>query len=91
MCFSNLPVEFDEEGDPYLADEADEVERPGDVDHDHPACDCDVETGDVRLSADPEAAFEAIVGSLPEGARTHLEAAEGQGTVQGGPDAAEGD
>ena len=33
MCFSNLPIEFDDEGNPYLAEEADGVEEGSSPDH----------------------------------------------------------
>lgn len=65
MCFSNLPIEFDENGDPSLAEEADDVERPG--------CGCE----EVALEElDPEEAFHDIVASVPEGVRDHLDEAE---------------
>lgn len=50
MCFSNLPVEFDDQGNPYLADEADDVRHT-----DRPAAD------DAPLDADPEGAYAAIL------------------------------
>lgn len=63
MCMSNLPIEFDENGDPYLAEAADEVDVPG--------CGCE---DDVALEAlDPEAAFEDIVESVPDDVRERLE------------------
>jgi hypothetical protein len=79
VCFSNLPLEFDEEGNPYLAEEADEVERPGDGgeggeavhDHGH-AADCGCGAGEADLEADPEGAYEAIVDSLPKSARERV-------------------
>ncbi|MFB6168099.1 MAG: hypothetical protein ABEJ43_04555 [Haloferacaceae archaeon] len=69
MCFSNLPLEFDEDGNPYLAEEADDIERPGEHDH---AADCGCGTAEGDLDADPEAAYETIVESLPEAAREHV-------------------
>lgn len=74
MCFSNLPLEFDEDGNPYLAEEADDVARPGErggAGHDHGA-DCGCDTAEADLDTDPEGAYEAIVESLPEGAREHV-------------------
>jgi hypothetical protein len=44
MCFSNLPVAFDDEGNPYLAEEAEDVDPPGNIDA----------RGDVDTSADAD-------------------------------------
>lgn len=63
MCFSNLPIEFDENGDPYLAEAAEAVHQPG--------CGCDADADLAEL--DPEAAFEDIVESVPDDVRRHLE------------------
>lgn len=71
MCFSNLPVEFDEDGNPYLAEEAESVDQPpGHVDD----CGCDLgeSVTDVDLSADPEDAYETILSGLRDDARKHL-------------------
>jgi hypothetical protein len=63
MCFSNLPIEFDEQGNPALAEVADTVEDPGTHDHDEHA----VDTDEVpTLDADPEAAYAEIMESVPE-------------------------
>ena len=63
MCFTNLPVEFDENGDPYLAEEADDVEHGTD-------CGCGA---DVAIDEDdPEAAFEAVLSSVPESVHEDL-------------------
>jgi hypothetical protein len=62
MCFSNLPIEFDEEGDPYLAEEAERVEQP----------DAGVGTTDGELDVEPRKTYEAIVGDMPPSARKHL-------------------
>ena len=63
MCFSNLPVEFDESGDPYLAEEADDVEHVAD-------CGCGT---DVALDEeDPEAVFEAVASTVPESVREEM-------------------
>lgn len=70
MCFSNLPVEFDEEGNPSLADEAEDVEQPGTCTHDG---DCNCAADDDEIETDPEATYETIVASLPAGAREHVE------------------
>lgn len=67
MCFSNLPVEFDEHGNPYLADEADDVDRPRAMSDDEPS-----------LDEDPRGAYAEIVNDLPEGLRASL-AAESDG------------
>ncbi|WP_396611345.1 hypothetical protein ACH9L7_14195 [Haloferax sp. S1W] len=86
MCFSNLPLEFDEDGNPFLAKEAEAVERPEEShNHDSDAIDRDSGTdnpdADVAadphadVAADPEAAYEAIVASLPASARHHVDSA----------------
>lgn len=77
MCFSNLPIEFDDEGNPYLADEAEEVEEPGNRDHqshDHNHDDeVAADTGKApALDADPEAAYAEIVADVPESVREEL-------------------
>jgi hypothetical protein len=59
-----LRIEFDDDGNPYLADEADAVDRP--------ACGCGEDVPALDED-DPEAAFEAIVESVPEEVRTYLE------------------
>jgi hypothetical protein len=67
MCFSNLPIEFDEEGNPRLAEEAEEVERP--------ACGCIDDAPALALDEDdPEEAFEEIVESVPDEVRARLDA-----------------
>lgn len=62
MCFSNLPVEFDESGDPYLAAEAEDVEH----------VDCGCETDVAIAEDDPEAVFEAVASTVPESVREEL-------------------
>ena len=63
MCFSNLPIEFDENGTPYLKEEAEDVHRPG--------CGCE---DDIALEElDPEEAFDDIVEAVPEDVQEHLE------------------
>lgn len=63
MCFSNLPIEFDESGDPYLAEEAEDVEHVAD-------CGCGT---DVAIDEDdPEAVFEAVASTVPEDVREEL-------------------
>jgi len=89
MCFSNLPLEFDEDGNPYLAEEADEVDRPGEGGghaHDHgdgPAGDCGCGAIEAELDADPEGAYEAIVESLPDSARERVASEESPATGDG--------
>ena len=63
MCMSNLPIEFDEHGDPYLAEEAEAVDRP--------ACGCgeDVAVDDL----DPAEAFDDIAESVPDDVLEHLD------------------
>ena len=82
MCFSNLPIEFDEAGDPYLADEAEDVERVAD-------CGCETDVGIDE--EDPEAVFEAVASTVPESVREELgwaveDATDGDGTVETLPD-----
>lgn len=79
MCFSNLPVEFDENGDPYLADDADAITHPGDEDSvgdGTDGCAC-VADADLSLDEAPEEAYDAILASVPETARSHLTSATG--------------
>lgn len=95
MCFSNLPISFDEEGNPYLAEEADDVTRP--------SANGDGAEGDVRSDADngegrpagiaedPRGAYEEILRSVPAPAREHLEGAPGDERPERDADAAEGD
>lgn len=66
MCFSNLPVEFDDHGNPYLADDAEPVEYP-ESDRDD----------DQDLGHDPEGAYVAILADLPAGARERISATTG--------------
>lgn len=71
MCFSNLPIEFDEDGDPYLADAAEEVSEPGT--HTTSAHDCGCpERADALDDADPEEAFADILESVTDAGRSHL-------------------
>ncbi|MFC4439109.1 MULTISPECIES: hypothetical protein [Natrialbaceae] len=78
MCFSNLPIEFDDEGDPYLASEAETVERPT-TETESAACDCDDATADIPLEdADPEEMYESILAGMPREARERLTAHRGR-------------
>lgn len=87
MCFTNLPVEFDENGDPYLAEVADDVDRPDTAEHDHAAEACDCADADAPLEADPEAAYETLVAAVSDATRDHLT----DGTEATGDDAADPD
>jgi len=79
MCMSNLPIEFDENGDPHLAEAADEVDRPG--------CDCG---DDVALDdLDPEDAFADIAESMPGDVLEHLEAGSDAPEPPDAPDASD--
>lgn len=80
MCFSNLPIEFDDEGNPYLADEAEEVDEPGTHDREERATDA----GEAPLDADPEAAYAEIVECVPESVREVL--GEEHATTESGGD-----
>jgi hypothetical protein len=92
MCFSNLPIEFDEEGNPYLAEEADDVEHVADC-----GCGADVAIDET----DPETVYEDIVSSIPESVREEIVGGVGDGPNDRTPrdvpvdeprgDAAEGD
>ena len=62
MCFSNLPIEFDANGDPYLAEEAEDVERPDTVDT----------RTDEALDIAPQEAYEAILNGVPRSTRERL-------------------
>lgn len=73
MCFSNLPVEVDDDGNVYLADEADDVERPVEGRTDPTPGGDGVE---ADLAADPEGAYRAIVDSLPPDTRAVVEAGD---------------
>jgi len=74
MCFSNLPIEFDEAGDPHLAEEAEDVEHVAD-------CGCGT---DIAIDEeDPEAVFEAVASTIPEDVREQLGWQVGDAT--GGP------
>ena len=76
MCFSNLPIEFDDEGNPYLAEEADDVDRPsgtGAASASASNCGCANESDDVPLDeADPEAVYEEILETMPRDVRDQL-------------------
>lgn len=69
MCFSNLPVEFDAEGNPRLAGSDDE-ETGHDHDHDH-GRDATTWTDDDGL--DPEARYREILDALPDRARDRID------------------
>jgi hypothetical protein len=62
MCFSNLPVEFDEQGNPYLAQEAEEIER----------ADATLDETDETLEAAPYEAYEAILDDMPQSVQEQL-------------------
>lgn len=94
MCFSNLPIEFNEEGDPYLAEDAAEVD-----DVSASGCGCGTHAEDVPLeAADPEEMYAEIMATMPRSVRERLaDGAEEQGDAVEGPggaghrDSAEGD
>ena len=91
MCFSNLPIEFDDEGNPYLADEADDVDRPSSAGAESECasasdCGCADESGDVPLNeADPEAVYEELLETMPSDVREQLVDSSGPTT----PDASD--
>ena len=87
MCFSNLPIEFDEEGNPYLAEEADEVDAVPEQ-----GCGCGAQAEEVPLEeADPEAMAEDILAAVsgPVGDR-HADGVE-EGSSPDHRNSAEGD
>lgn len=68
MCFSNLPIEFDEEGNPHLADEADEIDGIPTS-----GCDCGADAEDVSLDeSDPEAVYEDVLRTMPPAVRERI-------------------
>ena len=69
ICFSNLPVEFDEQGNPYLTDEADDVKQPERIPGD-----------ELSLDDDPEEAYAEIVAGVPQSVRESL--GDGHGHVE---------
>lgn len=75
MCFSNLPIEFDDAGNPYLGDEADDVERPDSTTREADGAD------PVEIEVAPERVYDAIVNSLPDGARHDVILRRGEPTL----------
>lgn len=82
MCFTNLPIEIDENGDPYLADDADDIEHRSEAaDRDDSP---DLETygclGDdpgVPISElDDEDTYAAVMETLPKDVREGLHGGE---------------
>jgi hypothetical protein len=65
MCFSNLPVEFDDDGNPKLVDTEDPAV------HDHATDTAECAPTDDRLA--PEQRYEEILTDLPDRARDRLE------------------
>jgi hypothetical protein len=68
MCFSNLPVEFDDDGNPRLVD-ADGDDGNQTHDHDPPVA----ERATTDDGLDPETRYEAILDGLPDRTRDRLE------------------
>ena len=64
MCFSNLPIEFDDEGNPYLAEEAEKVDQPRDTEY---GCEVTLD------KTDPEAMYTAILESMPSDVREQVD------------------
>ncbi|PSP88911.1 hypothetical protein BRC90_06265 [Halobacteriales archaeon QS_4_69_34] len=73
MCFDSLPIEFDESGEPSLADDAENVTQPGTDDQvgvgEGRGCAPDAE---AAIDAAPEAAYDAILSAVPETARSQV-------------------
>lgn len=62
MCFTNLPIEFDEDGNPYLKEEAEDVDQP----------DCGCDAGNAVEEVDPREAYEEVVAAMPDDVREQL-------------------
>jgi hypothetical protein len=88
MCFSNLPIEFDDDGNPRLVESDPDSASSSDHDHDH--ADAGVA---ARATADdglaPEARYAEIVADLPAHARDTLGAAGVETEAGTAPDADE--
>jgi hypothetical protein len=78
MCFDSLPIEFDESGEPSLADDAENVTQPGTddqvgvVEGRECAPDAEAAIDAAPIDAAPEAAYDAILSAVPETARAQL-------------------
>lgn len=87
MCFTNLPIEVDEDGDPYIADEIDRPAESTDPDADATGEDGnpDLETygcldddPDVPIAQlEDEERFDEVMETLPDDARAAIEAEVG--------------
>lgn len=94
MCFSNLPIEFDEHGDPYLAEEAETVDRPSEEAHGHGDAIDSRENEAEGSDPDPEAMYATIMNSLPQNACQRIaetvEAKSSEGDAHGAESASGG-
>jgi hypothetical protein len=72
MCFSNLPIEFDDDGTPRLVESDPDAASSSDHDHDGAGVAARA-TADDGLA--PEARYAEIVADLPAHARDTLDAA----------------
>ncbi|MFT4921550.1 MAG: hypothetical protein ACI8XM_000751 [Haloarculaceae archaeon] len=70
MCFSNLPIEFDEQGNPHLVDDAEEDGAEEDGTHEPTGV---AERATREDGLDPEHRYDAILDDLPDRAREHLD------------------
>lgn len=86
MCFTNLPIELDEDGDPYIADDIDRpaestdppAEGPGDGEPDLETYGCLDDDPDVPIAQlDDEERFDEVMETLPDDARAAIEAEVG--------------
>lgn len=74
MCFSNLPIEFDDEGNPYLTEEAENVDKPLDRESS-----CEVTLDET----DPESMYAAILESMPNDVREQIDDSDNSGSSGG--------
>lgn len=76
MCFNEIHVEFDAEGNAYLGEEAEDPSYPGDDPGnecpDHDDCWC-AHDADIPVETEPEEAYDAILSDVSENARELLD------------------
>jgi hypothetical protein len=69
MCFSNLPIGFDDEGNPFLAEDVDAIDRPPGSRRDRTGSASSVAPDE----ANPEAVYVAILETMPNDVRERLD------------------
>ncbi len=72
MCFSNLPIEFDDDGDPHLV----APDKEDEATHQHESDVATRATNDDGL--DPETRYREILDTLPDRARDRLDSSSNQ-------------